>query len=129
MQPSNQGAQGQSLPKRQRPRFWDGKTVHFANKGIAGLFERRNFELGMTEQTSRDLALALMRLKQTGGAISLPDSVQEIVDALNYVLVGDPASTAAHRALEAGKGMTPDGGYREPEAGPGHQVDDAGRPV
>lgn len=90
------------------PRYWDGKTVHLANAGLGGLFERRNWELGLTEQTARELALTLAKAKLT--YFALPDSVQEILDALNYVLVADPASVEAHSRMEAGKGMTPDGG-------------------
>ena len=103
---------GNELPRRQRPRFWDGKTVHFANKGMAGIFDRRQWELGLTEGTARSLALALARLKQT--SVTLPDDCEEILQALNYVLVADPASVAAHRQMEAGKGMTPDGGHKAP---------------
>jgi hypothetical protein len=87
-------------------RFWDGKDVYFVHEDNGR--DRRDFQLGMTEQTARNLALALTKLRQT--TMMLPESVGEIVHALNYVLVGDPASGAAHRRLNAGKGMEPAGG-------------------
>lgn len=84
-------------------RFWDGKTVHFVEAVTVN--DRRSFQLGTTERTSRDLALALTKLKQT--TLMLPPSVEEILTALNYVLVADPASVAAHSRMEASKGMEP----------------------
>lgn len=88
-------------------RFWDGKTVHFAH--APGPNDRRDHELGLTEEAARKLSLALAKLKQTY-FLGLEPEVQEVLDSLNYVLVGDPESRAAHRRMEAGKGMTPDGG-------------------
>jgi hypothetical protein len=89
-------------------RFWDGKTVHLIETDR--VHDNRSFELALKEQTARDLAMALTRLKQT--TFALQDSVQEALDALNYVLVADPASVAAHRRMEAGKGMEPAAGDR-----------------
>lgn len=94
-----------------QPRFWDGKTVHFAMAPHHG--DRRSWELGLTEETARKLALALAKCKQT--YFTLEPEVQEILDALNYVLVADPASVQAHQRIEAGKGATPDGGFKLPE--------------
>lgn len=87
-------------------KHWDGKTVHFAQ--VPSPYDRRDFELGMSEDTARKLALGLMKLKQT--TMMLPPEVEEILTALNYVLVGDPASVAAHGRMEASKGMEPSGG-------------------
>jgi hypothetical protein len=89
-------------------KFWDGKTVHFVHGGLGKIYDSRSYELGLTERTARDLALVLARLNQT--TIRLPESVEEILTALNYVLVGDPASVAKHKAMEASKGMEPSGG-------------------
>jgi hypothetical protein len=86
---------------------WDGKTVHVINMGPGR--DRRQVEVSLTNDAARMLALALARLKQT--TISLTPEVEELLSALNYVLVGDPASRTAHRVMEAGKGMTPDGGW------------------
>lgn len=85
---------------------WDGKTVHVTDMGPGR--DRRQIEVSLTEGAARKLALSLSRLKQT--TFALPDECQELLDALNYVLVGDPDSRAAHQRMEAGKGMTPDGG-------------------
>lgn len=62
----------------------------------------------MPEDTARKLALALGRLRQTY-QVSSPEAIEELYQALNFVLVGDPASVAAHRRMEAGKGMEPAG--------------------
>lgn len=90
---------------------WDGKTVHVINMGFGR--DRRQIEVSLTEDAARKLALAITKLKQT--TMLLPPEVGELLNALNYVLVGDPASRAAHSSMEAGKGMTPDGGYRKPD--------------
>lgn len=86
-----------------RHKYWDGKTVHFTDTET--LHDRRSFDLAMTGFTARKLAISLARLKQT--TITLPPEVEEILTALNYVLIGDPASEAAHRRMEASKGMEP----------------------
>ena len=87
-------------------KFWDGKTVHFAH--VPDPHDRRNHELGLTEDAARKLALCLAKLKQT--TLMVPPEVDEILTALNYVLVGDPASVAAHRQMGVRKGMEPSGG-------------------
>jgi hypothetical protein len=87
-------------------KYWDGKTVHLAHTNPE--HDRRSLELALTDQTARDLALALSRLKQT--TFALQDGVQEVLDALNYVLVADPVSVAAHKRMEAGKSMDPAAG-------------------
>lgn len=105
-------------------REWIGKSVDVQPLGLEVVFVQplglevvsgnKEFQILLTEKATRTLALALMRLRQT--TIPLPGDVQELLDALNYVTVGDPDSRAAHRRLEAGKGMTPDGGYKAPSA-------------
>lgn len=90
--------------------FWDGKTVHAAHTNPE--HDRRHVEIAVTPETANELALALTRLKQT--TFVLPDGAQEVLDALNFVMVGDPVSVAKHKRMEAGKGMTPDGGHRRP---------------
>ena len=87
-------------------RHWDGKTVHIQPQATAR--DRRSFEIGVTPDTARDLALALRRLKQT--TFGLQSGVQELLDALDYVLVGDPQSVFRHSRMQAGKGMEPAGG-------------------
>jgi len=93
-------------------RDWNGRDVRV----LGGLGERettgRTVSVELTNKAARTLALSLMRLKQT--TITLPAEAQEFLDAINYVTVGDPASNAAYARMEAGKGMTPDGGYRKP---------------
>jgi hypothetical protein len=113
----------------ERARFWDGRTVHFANAGLMKLYDRRNFELGLTEDAARKLALALARNKQT--YFTVEPEVEEILSALNYVLVGDPESCAEHERMERAKGMTPDGGYRAPNLIPGkaQQASGVDRPI
>jgi len=86
-------------------KFWDGKSVHFTH--VPSPHDRRDHELGLTEDAARKLALALGKLTQTS---LVPPEVQEILTALNYTLVGDPASVAAHAKMEASKGMEPSGG-------------------
>lgn len=92
-------------------RSWDGKTVHVAPTDPT--HDRRCIDVALTTETASELANSLARLRQT--TFALPDGIQELLDALNYVLVGDPYSTSQHQRMEAGKGMTPDGGYRAPD--------------
>jgi hypothetical protein len=97
-----------------QPRVWDGKEVSVQ---IAPQIQgRRHIAIGLTDEAARHLVHTLRRLEQTY-VDTMPGAV-ELRSALDYVLVADPASVAAHRRMEAGKGMTPDGGYREPEALP-----------
>ena len=93
---------------------WDGKTVHVINMGPGQ--DRRQVEVSLTSDAARKLALVLAKTKQTY-FLGLEPEIEKLLTALNYVMVGDPASRAAHRQMEAGKGMTPDGGYRAPEKG------------
>jgi hypothetical protein len=85
---------------------WDGKTLKVVNSAP------NRVDVTLTNDAARMLALALARLKQT--TISLTPEVAERLTALHYVRGGDPASRAAHARMEAGKGMTPDGGYKSP---------------
>jgi hypothetical protein len=94
-------------------REWIGKTVDLQLKGLGGIFSNKPISLDLTTETANALASSLLRLKQT--TFALPNGVQELLQALDYVLVGDPASTASHKRMEAGKGMTPDGGYQAPD--------------
>lgn len=84
---------------------WRGRAVSFASFPGQSHWPAR---LELTEDAARKLALSLAKLKQT--TLIVPVEVVEILDALNYVLVGDPASVKAHRQMEAGKGMEPSGG-------------------
>jgi hypothetical protein len=93
-------------------RIWDGKAVQ------AGMADGRwdspeSVQVFLTPQAARMVALSLGRLKQAHG--TLPGEAQELLTALDYVMVGDPTSTRAAKQMEAGKGMTPDGGYKAPE--------------
>lgn len=94
-------------------REWRGKAVsvgHFPGQS------RWPTKIEVTEEAARKLALSLARLKQT--TFALPDEVQEVLSALNYVFVSDPQSMKEHQRMEAGKGMTPDGGFRKGIPGP-----------
>jgi hypothetical protein len=93
-------------------RTWDGRAVKVQPMGLEDLFSGKDIRIEVSEKAARTLALALSRLKQT--TLTLPGDAQEILNALDYVMVGDPASTREHSRMEAGKGMTPDGGYRAP---------------
>lgn len=96
-------------------RYWDGRTVHVARTNPE--HDRRDVDLALTRDAAGQLANFIRR--QTGLSATfapLTPELQEILNALDYVLVADPASIAAHRRMEAGKGMTPDGGYRTPLA-------------
>lgn len=95
-----------------KPLFWDGKAVHATRSDPA--HDRRNVEIGLTIDAAGKLALALNRLRQT--TFALPDEMEELLDAVNYVILGDADSRDAHARMEAGKGMTPDGGYQYPDA-------------
>jgi hypothetical protein len=90
-------------------RSWLGKTVLVSQSANPKTYVPIVIELG--SEAASELASSLLRLKQT--TFALPDGVQELLQALDYVLVGDPASTASHKRMEAGKGMTPDGGWRD----------------
>lgn len=89
-------------------RKWIGKVVEFEPKGLGGIFSNKPFRMDVTEDAARKLALALAKLKQT--TMMVPVEVDEVLNALNYVLVGDPHSRQEHRRMEAGKGMEPSGG-------------------
>lgn len=94
-------------------RRWDGKAVHVRQKGIDGILSNKEITVELGQQAARTLALSLGRIKQT--TFALPGDVQELLTALDYVMVGDPASSRKHAEMEAGKGMTPDGGHKAPE--------------
>lgn len=86
-------------------REWRGRAVslgHFPGQS------HWPTKVELTEDAARKLALALAKLKQT--TMMVPVEVDEVLDALNYVLVGDPHSRQQHRRMEAGKGMEPSGG-------------------
>lgn len=93
------------------PPAWDGKAVHATDMGPGK--DRRRVEVLLTDDAARKLAISLARLKQT--TFGLMDEVEEVLQALNFVTIGDPESRAAHRQMEAGKGMTPDGGHKAPQ--------------
>lgn len=90
-------------------REWDGRSVSVRHRSDV----HKPVRVELTEKAARTIALALSRLKQT--TMTLPGDAQELLNALDYVMVGDPNSTREHRQMEAGKGMTPDGGYRHPQ--------------
>jgi predicted phage gp36 major capsid-like protein len=91
-------------------RVWDGQSV-----GVVDLEDdvRRPIAIRLTSQAARTLIVTLGRLAQT--TLPLPGEAAELKQALEYVLGGDAASTRAYRQMEAGKGMTPDGGYLAPK--------------
>jgi hypothetical protein len=90
-------------------RVWDSRNV-----GVVDLEEvRRPIAIRLTPQAARTLIMTLGRLEQT--TFQLPGDMAELKQALEFVITGDAASARAHRQMEAGKGMTPDGGYKAPE--------------
>jgi hypothetical protein len=90
-------------------RTWNGRAV-MAMEG--GTIPAKPIVVALTPRAVRTLASTLARLKQTRG--TLPGDAQELLNALDYVMVGDPNSVRKHTEMEAGKGMTPDGGYKAP---------------
>jgi hypothetical protein len=92
-------------------RVWDGRAVSAMERSEIALTDKL-IRVDLTPKAARTLALALGRLKQT--TITLPGDAQEVLTALDYVMVADPASVRKHAEMEAGKGMTPDGGYKAP---------------
>lgn len=93
-------------------RRWDGKAVIVSK--ASGVPEGiKPIGVYLTEKAARTVALSLDRLKQT--FITLPEEVQELLTAIDYVTLGDENSTQLHDAMNVGKGMTPDGGYKTPE--------------
>lgn len=96
-------------------RYWDGKNVHLTN---IDRYDRRSVEIAVTPETARRLSMHLDKLKALWGN-HMPD-VEELATALSYVLVGDPASAAKKRTMDASKGMEPSGSdprsYAEGEA-------------
>jgi len=104
------------------PRIWEGKAVDVSPGGLAGIFSNKPVEIHITEEGVRRLSFALASMAAVRKAQGHPDDrlllpeVQELLTAINYVFVDDPASVAAHARMEAGKGMTPDGGYRAPQS-------------
>lgn len=82
-----------------RNRCWNSRTIHVNQ--IDPQRDRRCVEISLTPETGRELALALRRLQQT--SLANAPAVDELVNALDYVLVGDPHSRAQHAALERSK--------------------------
>ncbi len=93
---------------------WAGRAVQVMFRD-----HRSNFpvQISLSEEAARKLALSLGRLRQTYSMGLMPEA-EEVYQALNYVLVGDPASVALHAKMEASKGMTPDGGHKSPNPRP-----------
>src|SRR4051812_34977231 len=85
-------------------RYWDGKAVKVCQRSNA--YDLRNVEVGLSRNTAGALA-NLLRLHNTPGSSMMPDGLHELMVALDYVLVSDPASVAAYRRMEASKGMDP----------------------
>lgn len=124
---------------KDQPQIWDGKAVSVttAGKELQGLV-RLPVNVLLSEEGARRVAMALASYaairahhktlgniqKMAYDGLLLPE-VQELLDALNYTLVGDPVSTRAYKAMQAGKSMTPDGGHRAPLNLPGPGYNDA----
>jgi hypothetical protein len=88
-------------------REWAGRAVALTFRSHRPRFPMM---LLLSEDTARKLAISLANLKQLHSMGLFPE-VEEINLALNYVLVADPESVAAHRRMEASKGMEPSGGH------------------
>jgi hypothetical protein len=93
-------------------RTWHGRSVRLGI-AISDPKDLRPVTLELGTETASALANSLRRLNNTH--FGLPVDVHEIMNALDYVLTGDPASTARHKEMERGKGMEPSGGYRAPD--------------
>lgn len=90
-------------------RVWDGKAVLVMPESTT---PNRPIGMAISRETAGQLANLLRKNNDGLGNLfnPLPDGLNEVLNALDYVLVGDPASVAAHRRMEAGKGMEPSGG-------------------
>jgi hypothetical protein len=105
---------------KEKTQIWDGKAVlvYTASDEDAKVMSRP-VQILLTEEAARRVSLAIasyaaIRKAWQHERILLPE-VQELLDALNYTLVGDPGSERAYRIINAGKGMTPDGGFKAPQ--------------
>ena len=87
-------------------RQWTGRAVSL-RQTLAVLVTGKSLTMELTEDAGRKLALAIKKLQQS--YVMHGPEVQEVVDALDYVLVGDPRSVNAHTAMENRKGMEPAG--------------------
>jgi hypothetical protein len=88
-------------------RIWDGRAVR-VNTAHPDSAAAKPVGVYLTAEAAGDMIKTLGRVEQT--TFALPGSLKELKQALEYVLVGDDASVRAHLQMEAGKGMTPDGG-------------------
>ena len=98
-------------------RVWSGKHVSVDPGGLASLLSNKPVEIHMTVEGARRLSFALASMasvRKSQGLQPLLPETQELLDAINYVFIADPKSVAAYERMEAGKGMTPDGGYKRP---------------
>lgn len=104
------------MPRSPKPRIWDGRAVRFAQRGLDSILDNKPYRAELTEDAARKAALALSQLRQflRQHNTDLEPEMEELLNSLNYVLVGDPNSVAQHQRMEAGKGMTPDGGHKLP---------------
>jgi hypothetical protein len=85
-------------------RYWDGRTVHVTT--LNNHSDHRSVEVALTPESAGHLANVLRILNRPEIA-PLSPYLHELMVALDYVLVADPASVAAHRKMEASKGMNP----------------------
>jgi hypothetical protein len=85
-------------------------TRHWQGRGISVHPGEQDgsVQVWLRPEVASNLIKTLTRLEQT--AVQLPGQMAELKQALEYVITGDDASERAHRQMEAGKGMTPDGG-------------------
>jgi hypothetical protein len=93
--------------------FWRGRKVNVSRTGWRG---HKGIQIELPESAASELALFL---KERGlGRIFSPEVLNELETALDFILVGDPASVAAHKRMEASKGMDP-AESDPPKRGPG----------
>jgi hypothetical protein len=86
---------------------WDGRAVYVRRSVIVQT--RQPVTVRLTEETAGSVANALRVLSnqcESQGHKMAPD-LRELMLALDYVMVGDPASSREHRRMEASKGMDP----------------------
>lgn len=95
-------------------KYWNGRSVHVAPTNPE--HDRRSVEIALTPEAAE--ALRAWMAKSNLAFLLMDPAIGELHEALEYVLVGHQRSIDNHRRMQAGKGMTPDGGYRMPYLGP-----------
>lgn len=85
---------------------WIGPQVHVVRAEVGTPNDHLDVRVsaGTAGMLANTVRLAVQVL---GERVDRQPALVELLAALDYVMVGDPASVAAHRRMEAGKGMDP----------------------